>query len=662
MRALALAGVLFAVAVAAANPGLRNTGARIDRRCQRDPCIPAPTPLLNIMPDGGTGPAGATLCQAAADAGFLTGTYFCLSGDGTHTTSGMALTANGTPVSASRKICPKDLDCTAADSVHLNGSTQSWKTATTSIPSGDFSACSLVMKEDASSGQLISKEVTSHNVFFSSIQNDQTVFFRVTNSGATTSDVNPVTTLSLRAWHLVCTTYDEAGAGTSVMRSYLDGTEIGNKTNAVSINNDSTTFIGVGQRQTNAQFHLGGTRGAFFLDGQLLSAANITTLASRVLPYQNILGTNNEAITFTRTTTTSCPPADFSATTIQKLNVGCTRNGAIPIEEQPTHAILRSEEFSSATWVKTGTVVASPVVTADTTDVLAPDGSQTAEKVVLPAVANAGEASTLTQTVTMSATSWSQGVWLRTASGTASVYLYSSAAGAQPATAQTLCAVTTTWSRCKVEGFTATAASWTVGIGTDLTTGSTQAATGVQTIYAWGADAMAKPALLAYARTVGSTVGISSTMATTANPVLITDTNWCMALTASSLSWTGSWSTTQRGLMMFGTTYPNGNTTALFVDGSAHLVAEAYDVTGTPRGFTGTSTVSAGAHRFRLCAVGGQMLTSIDGTSEPMTPSGAGSPRTTMPSTMTLGSLGNTHFLNGELKNVCFSRGIGGCT
>jgi hypothetical protein len=128
-------------------------------------------------------------------------------------------------------------------------------------------------------------------------------------------------------------------------------------------------------------------------------------------------------------------------------------------------------------WLLSNTGTSNPVITTNSADLLAPDGTQTASKIVIPACTTA-QASFVYQSPGGLNT---RSVWLRTLSGTASVQLTSSAA-----TGAVTCAVTTTWQRFTMSDAVGVA-RFTLGYdGSE--TGGTFSGPGC-TVYAWGAQA-----------------------------------------------------------------------------------------------------------------------------------------------------------------------------
>ena len=171
------------------------------------------------------------------------------------------------------------------------------------------------------------------------------------------------------------------------------------------------------------------------------------------------------------------------------------------IEETRTNLVLQSASLAVAPWTPAGVVVAAPTVTAD--QVVAPDGTTTAARIVYPQVIGAGAVSYVRQPITMSAVVYTYSMWLRGAVGGEQVYLL--CADAVPTYHRTLVTLTTSWQRFTMTTGTLTAASWNFGVGTDLRDG-TQTTKPAQTIYAWGAQLEAGPTPTSYIATTSAAV------------------------------------------------------------------------------------------------------------------------------------------------------------
>lgn len=147
------------------------------------------------------------------------------------------------------------------------------------------------------------------------------------------------------------------------------------------------------------------------------------------------------------------------------MNYSAATRGLV-VERAATNILLRSQDFS-ATWTQTG--ITSPLY-----GLTAPDGTSTA----FQGTSNAAD-SFVTQSVTLtSGTTYTFSVWLRATAGTNTVNIY---LGDGAGSANTACAVTTTWTRFSVTR-TVGAGAYYVQIG-----GGTTWATG-EVLQAWGAQ------------------------------------------------------------------------------------------------------------------------------------------------------------------------------
>lgn len=200
----------------------------------------------------------------------------------------------------------------------------------------------------------------------------------------------------------------------------------------------------------------------------------------------SLRGSFGEALTFARASAWGCANDDESSWRSLLSNKICYRKGGVAVRAATTNVVLRSEEFDNATWLKQVSGVAAPTVTANSSDVVAPDGTQTAEKIEYPAVTGAQYWRLINQ-FTGSAVPYSGSIWLRTATGTATVYIGFDLSGSTFLMEGKT--VTTSWQRFKVENKTLTASgNWFFQLGVDLSDATTpQLAQGAGTIYAWGA-------------------------------------------------------------------------------------------------------------------------------------------------------------------------------
>lgn len=171
--------------------------------------------------------------------------------------------------------------------------------------------------------------------------------------------------------------------------------------------------------------------------------------------------------------------------------------------------------MTTAPWTSTGVTCAAPTVTADTADLLAPDGSGTATKLVFTACSAAASAEFQADAYTATAAAYTSSVYLRTLSGTYSVNVITEPAGGASGGFTTCTANATSWTRCIVPNVTETAATWSLAIGFDgRGVGSAGIAAG--TVYAWGAQAEQNAVASDVCPTAGATGACTATTFTPA--------------------------------------------------------------------------------------------------------------------------------------------------
>lgn len=212
-----------------------------------------------------------------------------------------------------------------------------------------------------------------------------------------------------------------------------------------------------------------------------------------------------EAVTTTRASTAYCTASDGTMTScaVNKPRVSST---GLLVEGTRTNIVLRSQEFDHATWTAEGlNGAAAPVVTANAG--VAPDGTTTAERIVFGAVSGVNEASNVFQPINVTAVAHSLGQWLKTESGTATLYL--SATNGSGTWHSATCSITTTWSRCLNQNKTLTATTWYYTLGVDLSDAG-QTAKGEQTVLAWNGQMEAASFLTSDIATEGTAVARSS--------------------------------------------------------------------------------------------------------------------------------------------------------
>lgn len=149
----------------------------------------------------------------------------------------------------------------------------------------------------------------------------------------------------------------------------------------------------------------------------------------------------------------------------------------------PHNLLTNSESFDAAAWTKAFAVVTAPVVTAN--NVAAPNGTQTADRIVFPAVSGTNANSLVVQSPTqVLSTPHTAAVYLRGDAGGEVVWISWTSDGVTYS--RTQCTLTTSWQLFTLAYTTAASGVQYIQIGVDLRDAS-QSAKGAQTIYAWGA-------------------------------------------------------------------------------------------------------------------------------------------------------------------------------
>jgi hypothetical protein len=308
---------------------------------------------------------------------------------------------------------------------------------------------------------------------------------------------------------------------------------------------DSVINLGVGLSNDNADISYAGdaTKGAFFWGLQVEVGSSVGTyVKTEGLPY---------------------------------YGGGATQNGLL-IEEQRVNSVTHSEEFDNAAWIKVG----GGGVTITANDILAPDGTTTADKIIADAVSGehyaddsiSFSAGTYTHSVFAKAGEYSRirlrpvhvgasegntslADYLLTGDGTATL-------GAGAGTSASIESYGNGWYRCVIT-FTVTGTLTNTQIRVqmlDNTPTSVFTGNGSNGVYVWGAQHEAGAFPTSYIPTSGSTVTRSADLATM-GPV--SGTNLILQSEDLSTTWSADGTTTVTANQA---TAPDGLTTADLVD------------------------------------------------------------------------------------------------
>ncbi len=456
----------------------------------------------------------------AASSQVLVGDYFCLRGDGTQASStARQLSAVGSPTTQSQVLCPSGANCTTVSTQRIDGdSAIYYQTPLATPPLGDASWCFLGSTDVATgdNGDFISIGTSADNAANTGLIfrfNGTSLDWFFSDGSSMPSLATGATGFQAATRHLLCLTYDYVANGNSVMKLYVDGAVKATTSTVVGPMNTQSARTRIGFRATGtATSGIKGLIGNALFTEKVLDATTIQQLADASLG--KLSGSAGEAVTFTRASGWGCASSDESSWSPTPINRSCVRKGGDVARTATTNGILQSESLDNVLWPRDGSGAAAPSITANTTDLAAPDGTFTAEKYSYPAVNTAPDYSRTLQIFVGSAVPYSASIWLRSPSSS-TIYLYLGVAGQYHVQA---CAVTTTWSRCKIENKTLTvSAGWVFALGVELTVvaGNTMVAQPAQTVYAWGAHLNLGPAATDYCGpTVASTVACSAEVST----------------------------------------------------------------------------------------------------------------------------------------------------
>jgi hypothetical protein len=552
---------------------------------------------LSILPSsGGISTVPRVICLANAFASEFIGSWFCFHGDGTShgvvagvpVASGI-FTAVGSPVARNNTILPNGPNGGLISGMYLNGSS-GYLSAARLTPTGSFSVG--VLHSDGPRGSdnclmgVWGASAAVNAYFLDQGANSAGVSFYCTDGshqlGISSTYLSPTSSANLS----VGTFAYVAANNTNQTRIYDNGPVSGAQTsNSIYPVQALTAQIGIGQTSAGT-LRMTGTVYAAFLTEKVLSAATVQAMSDYATG--KVSGSFGETLTYTRASVGSVIANDG---TVVMLPAGRppVNNAGVIIEPAATNLIVQSQALGT-TWtaVAVGAGVTT-VPTNNTTETQAPDGTYTASKVVLSAVATGGaNASTMRAlfTATASATyTWS--VWLKSAtSSTVPVNLTNSGA---TKFAPVSCAVTSTWTRFTGTGV-AGGGTTTLDIGA-VYVGAILLTQAAQTIYAWGAQVELGSAPSSYIPTTTASVARAAGVLT-ANPNGAT--NLCLQSQALG---TTPWSVSNASVSAVDTVAaPDGTLTADTITSNttnaAHVVYQTF--TGTNAPWVGSVFVKAG--------------------------------------------------------------------
>jgi hypothetical protein len=492
--------------------------------------------LLSILPSGsGVAAIPSVICLANLFPAEFVGNYICMHSDATaHGPGSTGFAAVGSPVTQSLRTNLNGSNCGSCTSQRLNGTADAFKVDAAASPTGDFSVewtgtidvlpvsiCVPIMKWDASAA--------NRRACYLSFSNVGAVSWVVHKTDASSTTVaTGAFALTLRARHHIVGTYDYVADGTSVMRLYIDGVEVGTP---------STTAVGPMQVASAAPWTFGSSNDAgnrFWQQGligqaaiteKVLSAATIATMSQICLG--QLKGSRGEAITYTRAGTMTLPTPDGGAMTLQPNKIPVI-NGGILIEPAGSNICINSEALSAGTW---SNFQSAGVMTRTDNYATAPDGTKTAARLQIPATSatfstiySTGQAASAGQIYTVS-------MWLKATSGSANIEFGQICGGSGNSEVDNVTVTDAAWTRVTnqvtVQGGDASISA-IVGVGPP---NKTRAA---QDVLVWGVQLELSPVATSYMRSGAGAGSRSAPVCTVANPLVgINPGRWSIKATTT---------------------------------------------------------------------------------------------------------------------------------
>ena len=296
--------------------------------------------------------------------------------------------------------------------------------------------------------------------------------------------------------------------------------------------------------------------------------------------------------------------------TFSRASIATRTNSAGLIEKGRTNLQVYSEQFdNTAGWQRSGTTL--PVVTANQS--LAPNGTNTADKIVLPAVSLPATSSYMRNNASISSSGTNtSSVYLKGEVGGETVYVFMIVNSVYTSL---LCTLTTNWQRFSYSY--SGGGVMRFGIGCDLTAGSGMVAQPAATIYAWGAQVEVAEAVTDYIQTTASAVTVGPTNNVprldysdgATCPRLLSEGQRTNLVLRSEIFDNASWTKTNVTITANATTSPDGTVNADKIVGSAvsgdKLVAQTQTIT-IAQALTVSAFYKKSEYKLAFLRVGGQ--------------------------------------------------------
>lgn len=503
--------ILLALALAA--PGEKDC-LRVGERCDPNSGRGISQPWFQAFPATGAGmPYARNLCDAVA-ASDKSGSWWCFAGDGTMS-SGSALTfaASGSPSTSVDTVCPSGPSCASMTSQRLASGSGFASTATETTQPAALTACVEFIPDD-----LTNINWTGANT--ASPVGGRWWFQRQTNGASTFMSTDgtswnvasgPAVYMTPGGHHIACGRYVYSGTpgASSTQQSCLDGSCGTAVTTAAGPLNGAALTQRIGW-SGGAYNYAGRILGVFYTE-QDLGTTRIAAISRAVLADQPT-GAKGEALSETRTNAQGCIDEDAGVGSIVPANRMCVvEGGTTAAQGSFVQYLARTAEMNNAAWVALTGGVAAPSVTPDYA--VAPDGTKTAERLVVPACPVAGNYSFIEQQFTSTTTGTHRpSLWVK---GTGSVSLCGMDIGGAAGNCTTVTA-TSEWQRYAASTTVAAAGSATrLEVGCiNLSSRVGSGDTGAADVQVWGANMTAGPTLRPYIPATSSGVTTGTEVAT----------------------------------------------------------------------------------------------------------------------------------------------------
>lgn len=231
--------------------------------------------------------------------------------------------------------------------------------------------------------------------------------------------------------------------------------------------------------------------------------------------------------------------------------------------------ILQSQALGTTPWGIVGVTAAGPTVTNNTTDVTAPDGSNTATKCVFPATTGSNQVTAVYQNVdVLLGQTYTWSAWMR-GTGAQTFYWDMDVGGAwsSGSAVQTL-SLTSSWQRFTFTVTPGVGEATTFVLGSDTRTGhANEANMAAQTIYVWGVQLELGSVATGYVPTAALTRNlVAANQPAVAPQGLLVETAHTNQLQPSNGFLTSPWSNNGATLTADAAIAPDGTQTAWKVD------------------------------------------------------------------------------------------------